>query len=102
MFQAGEKGILEIGKANPGDKTLLDTLGPTVRALEDCQKKNSSLSEALNALEDAAKNGVESTKEMKAMMGCASRLGDRTNGHQDAGATSCYFIIKSLASAVNF
>lgn len=101
MFQAGEKGILEIGKANLGDKTLLDTIAPAVRALEESQKNGKSLEQALAAFEQAAQNGMASTKEMKAMMGRASRLGDRTIGHQDAGATSCYFILKSLASSIN-
>jgi dihydroxyacetone kinase-like protein len=44
---------------------------------------------------------MESTKDMLAKMGRASRLGERTIGHQDAGATSCYFILRSLASAVS-
>jgi dihydroxyacetone kinase-like protein len=99
MLQAGEKGILEIGKASPGDKTLLDTIAPAVKTLEESQKQGKTLAEALSAFEQAAKSGMESTKGMKAMMGRASRLGDRTIGHQDAGATSCYFILKALTSA---
>ncbi len=100
MFQAGEKGILEIGKAGLGDKTLLVTIAPAVRALEDSQREGKTLTEALSAFEQAAKSRMESTKDMKATMGRASRLGDRTIGHQDAGATSCYFIRHALASAV--
>jgi len=99
MFQAGEKGVLEIGKASTGDKTLLDTIAPAVRALEHSRKEGKTLVEALSAFEQAAKSGMESTIDMKAMMGRASRLGDRTIGHQDAGATSCYFILHALASA---
>lgn len=99
MFQAGEKGILEIGKANPGDKTLLDTIAPAVRQLERSQQEGKTLTEALKNFKRAAKTGMESTKDMKAMMGRASRLGDRTIGHQDAGATSCYLILKALVSA---
>lgn len=99
MFQAAEKGILEIGKAKPGDKTLVDTLSPAVRSLEKSRQESQSLSQALANLEQAAKKGMESTREMEARMGRASRLGERTIGHQDAGATSCYFILRSLASA---
>ena len=101
MFQIGEQGILDIGKAKLGDKTLIDTLSPAVRAIEAAEKEDKSLSEALADLEQAAKQGMESTKEMLAKMGRASRLGERTIGHQDAGATSCYFILRSLASAAS-
>jgi dihydroxyacetone kinase-like protein len=97
MFQVAEKGILDIGKAKPGDKTLLDTLSPAVRSLEQAGKESKSLPEALADFEEAAKKGMESTKEMVAKMGRASRLGERTLGHQDAGATSCYLILQSLA-----
>ena len=100
MLQAAEKGILEIGKANAGDKTLLDTLSPAVRSLEQSEKEGKLLPAALEAFEQAAKQGMASTKDMLAKTGRASRLGERTIGHQDAGATSCYFILRSLASAV--
>jgi dihydroxyacetone kinase-like protein len=99
MFQTAEQGILEIGKASPGDKTLIDTLSPAVRALEKSEEEGQTVPEALSNFEQAAKKGMESTKEMIAKMGRASRLGERTIGHQDAGATSCYFIIGSLTSA---
>jgi len=102
MFQTGEQGILDIGKANPGDKTLIDTLSPAVRAIEAAQKEGKPLAGALADFEQAAKKGMESTTGMLAKMGRASRLGERTIGHQDAGATSCYFILRSLASAVSF
>jgi dihydroxyacetone kinase-like protein len=99
MFQTAEKGILDIGKASLGDKTLLDTLAPAVRALEESEQEGQSLPEALTNFEQVAKKGMESTKDMMAKIGRASRLGERTIGHQDAGATSCYFILRSLASA---
>lgn len=101
MFQTGEQGILDIGKANIGDKTLIDTLSPAVRTIEAAEKEGKTLAAALVDFEQAARQGMESTKDMLAKMGRASRLGDRTIGHQDAGATSCYFILRSLASAVS-
>jgi phosphoenolpyruvate---glycerone phosphotransferase subunit DhaL len=97
MFQVAERGILDIGKAKPGDKTLIDTLSPAVRSLEQATKDSKSLSEALADFEEAARKGMESTKGMVAKMGRASRLGERTLGHQDAGATSCYLILRSMA-----
>ena len=102
MFQTGEQGILDLGKANLGDKTLIDTLSPAVRAIEAAEKEGKTLAGALADFEQAAKQGMESTKGMLAKMGRASRLGERTIGHQDAGATSCYFILRSLASSVSF
>lgn len=100
MFQTAEQGILDIGKASPGDKTLVDTLSPAVRALETAEKDGSSLAEALMAFDTAAKAGMESTKDMLAKMGRASRLGERTIGHQDPGATSCYFILHAMITAL--
>ena len=99
MFQTAEQGILDIGKARPGDKTLLDTLTSAIRALEESEQEGQSLPEALANFEQAAKKGMQSTKDMLAKIGRASRLGERTIGHQDPGATSCYFILRSLASA---
>jgi dihydroxyacetone kinase-like protein len=99
MLQTAEKGILDIGKASPGDKTLIDTLSPAVRAIEAAAKEGKPLPQALADFDQAAKQGMESTQDMLAKMGRASRLGERTIGHQDAGATSCYFILHSLASS---
>ena len=98
MFQAGEKGILDIGKASVGDKTLIDTLSPAVRSLEKAEQDGKTLQEALKDFEAAASTGMKSTKGMVAKMGRASRLGERSIGHQDAGATSCYFILSSMAN----
>jgi dihydroxyacetone kinase-like protein len=97
MFQTAEKGILELGKAKLGDKTLIDTLSPAVRSLENSEEEGKTLPEALLDFVNAARQGMESTKDLIAKMGRASRLGERTIGHQDAGATSCYFILKSMA-----
>jgi dihydroxyacetone kinase-like protein len=99
MFKAGEKGIRDIGKANVGDKTMLDTLAAAVQALEQSAGQGESLGEALKHFEEGARKGMESTKDMIARIGRASRLGERTIGHQDAGATSCYFILKAFAQA---
>jgi dihydroxyacetone kinase-like protein len=101
MLQAAERGILDIGKAKAGDKTLIDTLTPAVRALEAAEKSGKTLTEALQDFEQAAEQGRQSTRDMLAKTGRASRLGNRTLGHIDAGATSCYFILRALASSVN-
>jgi dihydroxyacetone kinase-like protein len=97
MFTNAETGIRAIGKANVGDKTLLDTIAPAVASLNKSAAEKKPLSEALDDFEKAAKEGMESTRPLIAKMGRASRLGERTIGHLDAGATSCYFILRSFA-----
>lgn len=99
MFQAAEKGILEIGKAQVGDKTLVDTLSPAVRSLEKDAESGESLKTALLHFDQAAEEGMKSTIDLVAKMGRSSRLGERTRGHQDAGATSCYLILEAMVSA---
>jgi len=100
MFEAGEKGIQEMGKAQPGDKTLLDTIDPAVKALKEAYANRKPLDEALTDFSEAAKKGAESTREMISRIGRSSRLGERTIGHQDAGATSCYFILDAFYKAI--
>ena len=55
---------------------------------------------ALEKMITAAKEGLESTKNMVAKLGRASRLGERSLGHQDAGSTSCYIILESIANSI--
>jgi len=100
MFKAAEKGIRELGKAEVGDKTLLDTVAPAVAALEKAEQEGKSLQDALSDFEQAAKKGMESTRDLMAKVGRASRLGERTIGHQDAGATSCYFILRAFSEGI--
>jgi len=89
-----------MGKAHPGDKTLLDTIDPAVKALKEAHANGKTLIDALADFSGAAKKGAESTREMIAKMGRSSRLGERTIGHQDAGATSCYFLFKAFYDGV--
>ena len=99
MLTEALNGILTIGKAQVGDKTLVDTLTPAVDAVAQASEEGKSLTDALVAFEAAAKAGMESTTDLMARIGRASRLGERTIGHQDAGATSCFYILQSLARA---
>ena len=99
MFQAALEGVLSIGKAQVGDKTLVDTLSPAVTALKTAVQEGKPLEEALSDFDIAGQKGMASTKDLLAKMGRASRLGERTIGHQDAGATSCYFILQAFAQA---
>ncbi|MDT8420731.1 MAG: dihydroxyacetone kinase subunit DhaL [Desulfuromonadales bacterium] len=99
MFTEALDGILAIGKAKVGDKTLVDTLAPAVAALEQAAREKLTLTRGLEEFASAAHRGMESTKDLMAKMGRASRLGERSIGHIDAGATSCYLILNAFASA---
>jgi phosphoenolpyruvate---glycerone phosphotransferase subunit DhaL len=94
MLAAAEAGIVQRGKAQPGDKTMLDAVHPAALAAQKAASEGADLLEALQAAAAAAAQGVEDTKAMVAKVGRASRLGERSVGHQDAGATSVSIILQ--------
>lgn len=95
MAHAAEARIRERGKAKPGDKTMLDAIVPATRALDESMENRASLLQALENARQAAEQGMISTRDMKAAMGRARWIADRTIGHQDPGATSSYLMLKS-------
>ncbi len=95
MMEAAQIGIQERGKAQAGDKTVVDALLPTVAALKAAADQGTPLPEALQQSLVAADTGVKATIPMKSKMGRGSWIGDRTVGHQDPGATSFYLMWKS-------
>lgn len=97
MLHAGLAGIQSIGSAKVGDKTLLDTFVPAVEAFDTATATGKSFSDALQALVAAAERGRDSTIDLVAKIGRASRLGERSLGVLDAGATSCAIILKELS-----
>jgi len=97
MLHAGLAGIQSIGSAKVGDKTLLDTLVPAVEAFDKATADGKSFGEALEDLVAAAETGRDSTIDLVAKIGRASRLGERSLGVLDAGATSCAIILKELS-----
>ncbi|SOC47788.1 dihydroxyacetone kinase DhaL subunit [Rhizobium subbaraonis] len=97
MLHAGLEGIQSIGSAKVGDKTLLDTFVPAVEAFDAAAADGKSFGEALDALVAAAETGRDSTINLVAKIGRASRLGERSLGVLDAGATSCAIILKELS-----
>ncbi|MEK4803138.1 MULTISPECIES: dihydroxyacetone kinase subunit DhaL [Oceanobacillus] len=96
IFEKSLEAIKERGKANVGDKTMIDALDPAARALRESAESSASLLEALKNAEAGAEIGVEDTKEYVAKFGRAKSLGERAIGHQDAGATSVWIIFKSM------
>jgi len=96
--EAAESAISALGHAKPGDKTILDALDPAVRALRDAQTAGSDIRDAVEAAAAAARAGAASSAELIAVVGRASRLGERSRGLADPGATSLAVIIEALAS----
>jgi phosphoenolpyruvate---glycerone phosphotransferase subunit DhaL len=90
------EGVQSRGKAQPGDKTMLDALIPAVEALEGA----SDLDGGLRAAAQAAEEGMKATTPLIARKGRASYLGERSKDHQDPGATSTYYLFKSAAEAL--
>lgn len=96
MLHKAYDNLMGLTDAKPGDKTLIDVLSPSIEAFD---KDVSDFEKALKNMIEAAKTGVEATKNMVAKVGRSSRLGERSRGHQDAGATSCYIILKAIADS---
>ena len=98
--EAGLAAVQKRGKAHPGDKTLVDALYPAAAVLQQAIKENIDFAEAINNAADAARNGAEKTADMVAKFGRAKFLGERSLGHQDAGATSMALIFTAWADQV--
>lgn len=90
--------IQERGKAEVGDKTMVDALAPAVEAME--KAASGSLLDMLKAAEEAARQGMEETKKYVARFGRAKSLMERAIGHQDAGATSVWLIFQGMREFV--
>ena len=98
MVTGAVEGIQEISPAKVGDKSLLDTLVPAKEAFIEAKEAGKEFADCLDAMNEAAEKGWKSTEDMVAKIGRASRLGERSRGVLDAGATSCYFIITTIGS----
>jgi dihydroxyacetone kinase-like protein len=93
--EKGIQGIEQLGKAQQGDKTMLDAWLPALAALKEESGKD--LKDALNAAAAAAEEGVKATIPLQARKGRASYLGERSIGHQDPGATSTSLLLRAAA-----
>ncbi|HEX6109857.1 MAG TPA: dihydroxyacetone kinase subunit DhaL [Ktedonobacteraceae bacterium] len=96
MLEAALEGIRARGKAQPGEKTMIDALTPALTAAKEAQAQGLELSQIMRRASDAAEAGMKATIPMLATKGRASYLGERSIGHQDPGATSSWFILKTL------
>ncbi len=100
LLQAAVDGIIQRGKANLGDKTMLDALSPASDTFKQAVANGASTQEALQQAVAAAEEGMKNTIPLVAKKGRASYLGDRSANHQDPGATSAYLILKTLLETV--
>jgi dihydroxyacetone kinase-like protein len=100
MFRNGLEGIQQRGKAQPGDKTMVDALLPAVEALEAAAAAQQPVAVALAAAQAAAEQGMRHTIGLQASKGRASYLGPRAIGHQDPGATSAFFLVAAAAATL--
>ncbi len=100
VLRAGYEGVLARGRAEAGDKTMVDALGPAVTAYEAALADGSSAGAAARAAADAAAAGRDATEPMVARKGRASYLGERSAGHLDPGAASSALLVESLAAVL--
>jgi dihydroxyacetone kinase-like protein len=96
-LDAAVKGVQMRGKAEPGDKTMVDALIPARDAFSAAVAEGVSFEEALTRSAQAAEEGMLATTPLVAKKGRASYLGERSAGHQDPGATSSYMLVKTAA-----
>ena len=96
-LEAGLAGVRSRGKAEPGDKTMVDALIPATEALRGALDGGASFADALGRAADAAEEGARATIPLVARKGRASYLGERSAGHQDPGATSSALLVRCAA-----
>jgi len=97
MLKTADGAIMEKGKANLGDKTLLDALHPAIEALEKGIAAGKALAETITEMVAAAQSGLESVKPLRSQVGRASWLGERTEGKVDPGCALVVTILSGLA-----
>jgi phosphoenolpyruvate---glycerone phosphotransferase subunit DhaL len=99
LLQVGLEGVIQRGKAQLGDKTMVDVLSPVVDSFQHVDN-NKNIVEIMQQVVSVAEQAMKDTIPMLAKKGRASYLGDRSIGHQDPGATSTYLMLKSLLTAL--
>jgi dihydroxyacetone kinase-like protein len=100
ILKAMTIGIRDRGKAEPGDKTMLDAWAPAAVAAGEAEAAGQALAGCLDAAVAAARAGAEATKGMVASKGRAERLGERSLGHVDPGAASAVLVIEAIRGSL--
>jgi dihydroxyacetone kinase-like protein len=101
ILAAAVDGVQARGKAVAGDKTMLDALVPAASAARTAADSGADVVGVLRVACDAADAGARSTSDMIAKRGRAAKLGERTRGHQDAGATSTALILRTVLTQID-
>ncbi|NRT40188.1 dihydroxyacetone kinase [Clostridium beijerinckii] len=101
MLDEALEGIKMRGKGQADDKTMIDAIEPALKSIKEGIDSGLEAKEILKVAKEAAYKGVEHTKEIIAKKGRASYLGERSLGHQDAGATSSAIILETIYEALN-
>ncbi|MBL8577665.1 MAG: dihydroxyacetone kinase subunit L [Mesorhizobium sp.] len=99
-FRAMAQGIRDRGKAEPGEKTMIDAWVPAADAAASASAQGANAVAAVEAAASAAAEGAEATKAMVAAKGRSARLGDRSIGHVDPGAASAVTVITAIARSL--
>ena len=97
VVRAAADGLARRGRCRIGDKTIFDTLAPAADALDAAAAEGLPLPEAVRRAVLAARRGMRSTHPLVARRGLAMRLGERSRGHLDPGAASCFLLVRALA-----
>ena len=100
IFSLGVEAVKQRGKADVGEKTMMDVLIPVANCLQDGVQNNIDINEILTEAVQVAENGMLSTKDLLATKGRASFLGERAKGHIDPGARSSQLMIKTVCESV--
>ncbi len=100
MWRAAVEGVIQRGRAQLGDKTMVDALLPAVEAMQQALAQGGDIVAILQAGVDAAEKGRDATIPLVARKGRASYLGERSAGHLDPGATSSHLVLKTLLDVV--
>lgn len=95
-FEAGSAGLRRRGRCALGDKTIYDALAPAVVAMREAAAAGTAIGPAICGAARASGVGMRATVPLVARRGLALRLGDRSRGHQDPGATSCFLLIRAM------
>lgn len=99
-LRAALEGVVQRGKAEMGDKTMIDALEPAVVAFESTARDGGSAAESAAAAAAASATGREATEALIARKGRASYLGERSAGHIDPGAASMTLLLDALAASL--
>ena len=100
MLERGTNAVSSLGNAQVGDKTMIDALVPALEAYRKAAASGSDFASALFEMAAGAEKGKESTRNLVAKVGRASRLGERSLGKLDAGAASCALLLGAMARSI--